>query len=1015
VPAISLRKDIMIGQTIAQYKILEKLGEGGMGVVYKAHDPTLDRFVALKFLPNYLTTDAAEKERFYHEARAASALSHPNVTTIYEIKEFEGTIYLAMEYVEGKTLKKVIHDEPPAMKKILEIAIQACDGLAAAHEKGVVHRDIKSDNIMLTPKGQVKIMDFGLAKVKGATKITKAGSTLGTAAYMSPEQAQGEEVDHRTDIFSFGVVLYELLAGKLPFRGEHQAALMYSLINEEPQPLARFNEKVTPDLERMVAKALAKERDERYQHIDDLLADLRRERKHLEYARAGYSTMTSTPPMAPQTREPSSADHPAISPPAPRKRKMVRTALIGGGMLALGTAAVLFNPFNFQVTTQKSTATTQSSLAVLYFQNIVDPEDKDHTGDMLADLLVTALSQTKGLEVVSRERLYDIQKQLGQTDTKTIPAALATQVAQRAGVTTMLMGSILQKQPALIVTFRLIDVHSGNILGSQRLSGFAPDRIFALVDTMAVLVNADLNVPAAGPAEARSVADVTTKSPEAYRSYIDGLGLLGKLYAQEAKAALARAIELDSNFAMAYYALARVAMQSSGDALSPITKAWEFKDRVTERERLIIQSTYVSVVERDIPQSIKIDEEIIQKFPYEQETYLSLGVKYETLGESDKARQVLRLGLERDSLDKNLWNVLAYSLLGAGRREEALAAIDRYLRLAPGEPNPYDSKGDIYFSFGELDSAEYWWRKALTFRPDFGSDTKLAFRALLNGKEDEATQIWLRYASNQGEGQEFLKAMFSQLVLEYHGELKKAESEATALMAGAKRRNDRAAIAALYEDQVLGAYETGNRSAMLDYATRRVKEAPDLKPNIFSGRDLLAFALVVNGRNEEAEQLIREIERDLKKVSTRDQARLDHYHAMVAYQEGAFGLALDQFDKAFAHQATFHAPQYFHALSLLKAGGRTREAIAELERLTWWLFSGNSLLDMDFGVIEKLTRPVAVAKVHYWLGVAYEQQGEKEKAVREYMKFAQLWKNADFRSPELEDAKLRLAKMQKLP
>ncbi len=303
----------MIGQTISHYKIIEKLGEGGMGIVYKAHDQELDRFAALKFLPNYLTSDATEKERFYHEARAASALNHPNVTTIYEIKEFEDRLYLAMEFVEGKTLKRLIESEPPSIKKVLDIAIQVCEGLSAAHEKGVVHRDIKSDNIMLTPKGQVKIMDFGLAKVKGATKLTKAGSTIGTAAYMSPEQAQGEEIDHRSDIFSFGVVLYELLTTKLPFRGEHQAALMYSLINEEPQPIARFNENVSPDLERIVSKALAKDKDERYQHVDDLLADLRRERKHFEYARGrvrdNFNDDTSNPGRRSASKEKNSQIH----------------------------------------------------------------------------------------------------------------------------------------------------------------------------------------------------------------------------------------------------------------------------------------------------------------------------------------------------------------------------------------------------------------------------------------------------------------------------------------------------------------------------------------------------------------------------------------------------------------------------------------------------------------------------------------------------------------------------------
>ncbi len=282
----------MIGQVISHYKVTEKLGEGGMGIVYKAHDTELERDVALKFLPNYLTSDPAEKDRFFHEARAASALNHPNVTTIYEIREYNNQLYIAMEFVEGRSLKTIVtagHDQPLPLSKILDIGIQVCEGLAASHEKGIVHRDIKSENIILTPKGQAKIMDFGLAKVKGATRLTKTGSTLGTAAYMSPEQAQGEEVDGRSDIFSFGVVLYELLTGRLPFRGEHPAALAYSILNESPQPVARFNEKVTPEIEYLVGKALAKDREDRYQHVDDLLADLRREKRNLEYAQAGHT------------------------------------------------------------------------------------------------------------------------------------------------------------------------------------------------------------------------------------------------------------------------------------------------------------------------------------------------------------------------------------------------------------------------------------------------------------------------------------------------------------------------------------------------------------------------------------------------------------------------------------------------------------------------------------------------------------------------------------------------------
>src|SRR4030042_1618602 len=205
----------MIGRTLSHYKIIEKLGEGGMGVVYKAHDTKLDRDVALKFLPHYLTSDPNEKERFYHEARAAAALTHQNIAVVHEIGEHEGQIFIAMECVEGETLKQAVQSEALSLKQILDIAIQVCDGLAAAHEKSIVHRDIKPENLLVTSKGQVKITDFGLAKIKDSTKLTKTGSTLGTMAYMSPEQTRGEKVDHRSDIWSLGVVLYEMIAGRL--------------------------------------------------------------------------------------------------------------------------------------------------------------------------------------------------------------------------------------------------------------------------------------------------------------------------------------------------------------------------------------------------------------------------------------------------------------------------------------------------------------------------------------------------------------------------------------------------------------------------------------------------------------------------------------------------------------------------------------------------------------------------------------------------------------------------------
>ncbi len=309
----------MTGQTLSHYKILEKLGAGGMGVVYKALDTKLDRFVALKFLPPHLSEDEAEKQRFIHEAKAASALDHPNICTIYEIGETEDEqIFIAMAFYEGETLKKRVakgdgrkeKDEERAapfaprsspfgmtgglsIAETIEIAIQISQGLAKAHEKGIVHRDVKPANVMITKDGVVKILDFGLAKLAGGTRLTRTGTTMGTPAYMSPEQVSLLETDQRTDIWSLGVVMYEMLSGKLPFEGEYDQAVMYGIVNMDPKPVRSLKPEVPIGLESIVGKALAKEPDERYQNITDLLAELKSPTGKIE-SKKSFSTRKLT-------------------------------------------------------------------------------------------------------------------------------------------------------------------------------------------------------------------------------------------------------------------------------------------------------------------------------------------------------------------------------------------------------------------------------------------------------------------------------------------------------------------------------------------------------------------------------------------------------------------------------------------------------------------------------------------------------------------------------------------------
>ena len=989
----------MIGQTISHYKILEKLGEGGMGVVYKAHDTTLDRVVALKFLPNYLTSDATEKERFYHEARAASALNHTNITTIHEIQEFNGQLYLAMEWVDGKTLKKLIEQDTPSIKKVLDIAIQACDGLAAAAEKGIVHRDIKSDNIMITAKGQVKITDFGLAKVKGATKLTKAGSTIGTAAYMSPEQAQGEEVDHRSDIFSFGVVLYELLTSKLPFRGEHQAALMYSLINEEPQPIARFNDNLTPELERIVSKALAKDKEDRYQHVDDMLADLRRERKKIEYARAGYTTLSGVSQVA--------------APVAQKKGKNIFKYLIPAAVIVVAAiVVVIFNPFNFQISTQKSAAAAgKSSLAVMYFENIPDPEDKDHTGEMLTNLLTTSLFQTKDVEVISRERLYDIQKDLGQADAKSISPSMATTIAQRAGVSMMVLGSILQRQPSLAITYRLIEVQSGKILSTQRLSGFSEDKIFTLVDSLAMLLKSDLNLTSSGSAEAKSVASVTTTSPEAYRSYLEGVLLNDKYYSTEAKAAFNRAIELDSNFAMAYFGLATLALESDAEMQdAALVKAYQLSDRVTEKERLAIQAQYAFSVEENSSKGTALLEERVEKYPHEQRAYIALINIYWRQNQLEKAIEIAHRGLKNDPRDGETWNSLAYVYATLGKRSEAIAAIDRYQQIAPALPNPYDSKGEVYAMFGERDSAFHWYQKAVSFKSDFPSIYKLGVIAATRQDYAAAEKYIRQYGVTADKILEARSKNVLSLIPIRRGRFQEAELLLRRNLESFQAQQLQDPINDIYYWFVLMAYQRHDYPAMVEYA-QKISAGADLSTGTLQfNRAILALAYLKAGNTEMFSKLTDELKKSLKEDALFQQARFECTLAAGLYEQGMYEESIGHFIKVKQWLVPNHIPPLMMAVAYVKTG-RLPEAIEALRKISNWVAVD---VEQHFLPFLPLLDDVITAsvKAHYWLGVAYEKQGNKAEAMKEYETFLDIWKDADFKSAELLDARARLAKLK---
>ena len=635
----------MVDKTISHYKILEKLGEGGMGVVYKAQDTKLDRPVALKFLPPHVSDSPQEKARFIHEAQSASALNHSNVTTIYGIEESPEGLFIAMEYVEGNTLKQVIEKEALSIIKVMDIGIQACEGLAIAHEKGIVHRDIKSENIMLTPRGQVKIMDFGLAKSRGANKLTQTGSTLGTVAYMSPEQASGEEVDQRSDIFSFGVVMYELLTGQLPFKGEHHAAIVYSIINEEPQPVARYNNQVSTKLEDIVSKALAKDKEERYQHIDDLLADLRRERKSLEYVKA--ATLT----------KPAESSKPAI--------------------------------------------------AVLYLQNLSPEKEDEYFAAGMTEDIITQLSKIGGVLVTSRS---DVEQFRNKT-------ANIKDVANKLRVNYVMEGSVRKYGNKIRITCQLINASDGFHAWAESYDRHMED-LFEIQADVAKEVAQALKITLAPP-EIAMIEKKPTLNMQAYSYYLQGReyywsGYFGMEGLQLATKMFEKALEVDSNFALAhaglsdcystyvqlYIDLKKTWLEKADEAG---LKALTLDPNLAEAHRALSRLYFT---EGNIEKAIKEAEEAVKANINYGEGWRLLGQWYTLAGQYPEAETALMRALEVKPTDTNLFGAMIglYSILG--KKEKVTEFFRKGTEIQPANPDIYSSMIDYYVSQGELEEVK---------------------------------------------------------------------------------------------------------------------------------------------------------------------------------------------------------------------------------------------------------------------------------------------------------------------
>ncbi len=715
----------MIGRIISHYKILEKLGEGGMGVVYKAHDTKLDRFVALKFLPEHISTSEQDKERFLLEARAASAINHANVCTIYDIKEHEGREFIVMEYVEGETLRQKIQKSPLTQNDAIVFAIQIGEALQAAHGKNIVHRDVKSENIMITASNQVKVMDFGLAKIKGSLKLTKTSSTLGTLAYMAPEQLQGEAVDARSDIFSFGVVLYEMLTGELPFQGEYESALMYAIINNNPESILKYRSDLSSEFLHILNRILEKKPEDRYQSVDEILIELKRLKR-------------DTDQVSPKSHE----EIPVINAQTPGKLKKRSVIGVSAAAILLVIIVGFFSQKLFRKG-EEVPAVRENSIAIMYFEN---SSGEDNFGKILAEMLTSNLSRCTQIEVMSSQHLFDILKRMGKEDIESIDRSVATEVASSAGVQHMLLGSIYKIGSTLNVNGQLCDVKTGSVIGPAQAQGGSVEDIYHMVNGMTEDVLQLMEVSRPDDSEPLRINDVTTYSFEAYKHYQKAMDYLRRFRWQDGLNEFREAVRVDSTFAMAHCYLAfssgvfKVAnpLSDLSEERNHIRLANKYSQQTTDRERDIIQA-FSAIINRDFNLFLDRVKALAVHYPGDMEIYFRLGSAHYFAGKYEGAVVSYNKALEIDPNLADAYNMLSYVYSYLNEHEKAISTVRNYIALQPDNPNTYDSAFEIYLMAGHYENAYQVCEDALKINPQWLEfEEYKSYIHLFRGESEEA-------------------------------------------------------------------------------------------------------------------------------------------------------------------------------------------------------------------------------------------------------------------------------------